>query len=78
VVGLAPDDCVLFFTDGISEAERDDGQLFEVDRLSDSLRRNAVSPENLLENIENDARVFAGKSTFDDDICLLAVRWVTR
>ena len=78
VVGLAPDDCVLFFTDGISEAERDDGQLFGVDRLSDSLRRNAVSPENLLENIENDARVFAGKSTFDDDICLLAVRWVTR
>lgn len=78
VVGLAPDDCVLFFTDGISEAERDDGQLFGVDRLSDSLRRNAVSPESLLENMENDARLFAGKSNFDDDICLLAVRWVTR
>jgi len=72
---LAPNDCVFFFTDGIIEAERDDGQLFGVERLIDSLRRNAASPENLLENMENDARFFAGKSTFEDDICLLAVRW---
>jgi serine phosphatase RsbU (regulator of sigma subunit) len=78
VVDLAPNACVLFFTDGISEAERDDGQLFGVDRLIDSLRRNAASPENLLENVENDARFFAGKSTFEDDICLLTVRWMVK
>ena len=64
--------------DGLIEAEQDDGQLFGVDRLTDSLRRNATSPENLLENVENDARFFAGKSAFEDDICLLAVRWLAR
>jgi serine phosphatase RsbU (regulator of sigma subunit) len=74
-VELAPNDCVLFFTDGIIEAERVDGQLFGVDRLIDSLRRNAASPENLLENVENDACFFAGKSTFEDDICLVLLRW---
>ena len=77
-VELAPNDCVVFFTDGLIEAEQDDGQLFGVDRLTDSLRRNATSPENLLENVENDARFFAGKSAFEDDICLLAVRWLAR
>jgi serine phosphatase RsbU (regulator of sigma subunit) len=78
VVELAPNDCVFFFTDGLIEAERDDGQLFGVDRLIDSLRRNAASPENLLENVENDAHFFAGKSTFEDDICLLTVRWMVK
>jgi sigma-B regulation protein RsbU (phosphoserine phosphatase) len=77
-VELAPNDCILFFTDGLIEAEQDDGQLFGVDRLTDSLRRNATSLENLLENLENDARFFAGKSAFEDDICLLAVRWLAR
>jgi phosphoserine phosphatase RsbU/P len=77
-VELEPNDCVLLFTDGLIEAERDDGQLFGVDRLIESLRRNSTSPENLLENMENDACFFAGKSTFDDDICLLAVQWMTR
>ena len=77
-VELAPNDCILFFTDGLIEAEQDDGQLFGVDRLTDSLRRNATSLENLLEILENDARFFAGKSTFEDDICLLAVRWVVK
>ena len=74
-VELALNDGVFFFTDGIIEAERADGQLFGVDRLIDSLRRNVTSPENLLENVENDVRFFAGRSTFEDDICLLAVRW---
>src|SRR5207248_11554024 len=77
-VELAPNDCVLFFTDGLIEDEQDDGQLFGVERLIDSLRRNDTPPENLLENVENDARFFAGKSTFEDDICLLAVWWVAR
>jgi serine phosphatase RsbU (regulator of sigma subunit) len=77
-VELAPNDCILFFTDGLIEAEQDDGQLFGVDRLTESLRRNSTSPENLLENVENDARFFAGKSTFEDDICLLTVRWMAK
>jgi len=72
-VELASNDRVLFFTDGITEAERGDGELFEIDRLIDSLRRNIAHPENLLENLENDACFFAGRSTFEDDICLLTV-----
>jgi sigma-B regulation protein RsbU (phosphoserine phosphatase) len=71
-------DCVLFFTDGLIEAERNEGQIFGVDRLIDRVRRNATSPESLLESIENDARFFSGRSTFDDDICLLAVRWMAK
>ncbi len=44
-VSLEPGDCVLFFTDGVTEARSPDGELFGRDRLGDLLVRASASGE---------------------------------
>ncbi len=44
-VALEPGDCVLFFTDGVTEARSPDGQVFGRQRLGDLLVRASASDE---------------------------------
>ncbi|HEY2263340.1 MAG TPA: PP2C family protein-serine/threonine phosphatase [Streptosporangiaceae bacterium] len=43
VAELEPDDAVLLYTDGVTEARTADGELFGLDRLIDLLEREAAS-----------------------------------
>ncbi|MCH7782669.1 PP2C family protein-serine/threonine phosphatase [candidate division KSB1 bacterium] len=72
---LEPGDLFLFFTDGISEAGRADGEEFGEERLKNILSRFAGnSPDIILEEIKDNVLRFIGKSGRHDDITAIAVQ----
>jgi serine phosphatase RsbU (regulator of sigma subunit) len=70
---LAPGDLLLFFTDGIIEAETVGGGDFGVEGLRKSVLSKLDQPtESLLEGIINDVYRFANSMVLTDDVCLVA------
>jgi sigma-B regulation protein RsbU (phosphoserine phosphatase) len=73
---LAPGETLFLFTDGITEAMDESGELFGDERLSSSLRSCPGStPRDLVDAILRDVREFAGAAAPSDDIAALACRW---
>ena len=71
---LAPDDVVIFFTDGAYEATGPDGEEFGLTRIENCLRRNLNGTvDQMLDAIFNEIASFTGKDVPRDDICLVAV-----
>jgi len=65
-------DVLLLYTDGLSEVEGPNGELYESSRLEDTLRAKIKSPiEELLNSLLADAKDFSGREMFEDDVCLL-------
>ena len=72
---LAKGDVVLLFTDGVTEATADSGEMYGQDRLAASFERVAGQPlEQALDGLLKDVQVFASKQ--EDDITLLLIRRV--
>jgi sigma-B regulation protein RsbU (phosphoserine phosphatase) len=75
VVSLNPGDALLFYTDGIPEAFNEQGEQFAMDRLEQSVRRNAGShPKVLIRELQRDLLKFTGSYPLADDITLIAAR----
>jgi phosphoserine phosphatase RsbU/P len=73
-VHLSPGDVVLFYTDGVTEAENRLGEEFGMERLSATVRRgSSLSAEELMANIYNTAADFCGDD-FNDDVTILVVK----
>jgi phosphoserine phosphatase RsbU/P len=71
---LSPGDVVVFYTDGVTEAENRLGEEFGMERLSATVRRgSALSAENLMVDIYNTAADFCGDD-FNDDVTILVVK----
>ena len=71
---LVPGDFLLFFTDGIIEAEKHGGSEFGVEGLLKSVRSNLGQPsDSLLEGITKDVYAFADSTVLTDDVCLVVV-----
>ena len=71
---LAENDLFLLYTDGIYEAYDSAEEEYGQDRLLDSVRRHLHLPtERLLDVLIRDAKHFAGKEEFEDDVCLVAM-----
>src|SRR5882757_7791844 len=65
---LSPGDVVVFYTDGVTEAENRLSEEFGMERLSATVRNgSSLSAENLMTNIYNAAADFCGDS-FNDDV----------
>lgn len=67
---------LINYTDGLTEASNDAGELFEVEGLLTYIENNHSAPlnifnNNLVEHINN----FKGSDDFDDDLTLLTVRF---
>jgi hypothetical protein len=74
---LEPDDMVLLYTDGVTEARPADGELFGLDRLTDLVEREAASeqpPEELLRRLVRELLTYQGGG-LRDDATLLLLRW---
>jgi len=72
---LAPGDVMLLYTDGVTEAERSDGQQFGIERLKDTLsRHHALPAQALIEQMMNDVHAFIDGQTIYDDISALVVK----
>jgi PAS domain S-box-containing protein len=67
-------DLLLLYTDGLAEAEGPSGELFDVRQFEHSLERNLHCEAGaLLEALVEDAKEFSRATTFEDDVCLLAL-----
>lgn len=70
---LLPNDLLLLYTDGLSEVEGPNGELYENRRFDEMLKLKLRSPvEELLNSLLADAKEFSGREMFEDDVCLLA------
>jgi serine phosphatase RsbU (regulator of sigma subunit) len=73
---LMTGDVIVFYTDGVTEAENRLGEEFGVERLSTVVRRgSSLSAEDLMVDIYNSAADFCGDN-FNDDVTILAVKCV--
>jgi sigma-B regulation protein RsbU (phosphoserine phosphatase) len=71
---IAGGDVLVFYTDGVTEAENPLGEEFGMERLSaEVLRGSSLSAEDLMTNIYNAAAEFCGDH-FNDDVTLLVVK----
>src|SRR5580700_5416442 len=71
---LSPGDVVVFYTDGVTEAENRLGEEFGMERLSASVRRgSSLSAEKLMIDTYNAAADFCGDD-FNDDVTILVVK----
>jgi sigma-B regulation protein RsbU (phosphoserine phosphatase) len=71
---LGSGDVVVFYTDGITEAENQQGKLFGVERLSATIRgSSSLSAEDLMASIYNTAADFCGDA-FNDDVTIVVVK----
>jgi len=71
---LMAGDVVVFYTDGVTEAENRLGEEFGMERPSATVRRGSSLPaEDLMVDIYNAAADFCGDE-FDDDVTILVVK----
>lgn len=74
-VEIFPGDILLLFTDGITEAENNRGEMYGYDRLAEALKNNASeSVEEIIQNLLSEVTAWLEKQ--DDDITLVAVKKV--
>jgi serine phosphatase RsbU (regulator of sigma subunit) len=68
---LSPGEAILFITDGVTEAQNEDGELFGNDRLHHHLKMVNGPPwaEGLLERIDS----WRGNAPINDDLTLLEI-----
>lgn len=72
---LAPGDTVVFYTDGITEAEDSQGTLFGDERLQEALRfQTGADARNRVQTVIERVRAFAAGAPQSDDIAALAAR----
>ncbi|MFN7930730.1 MAG: SpoIIE family protein phosphatase [Blastocatellia bacterium] len=73
---LQPGDQLLFYTDGVSEAQNSAAELFTEERLYACLQQRQVpTPEALLHTIATAVRAFSGTAPQADDLTMLAVAY---
>ena len=77
-VQMEPEDTLLLFSDGVTEAEDRDGNLFEIDRLCEVLAGHQDSSlESLQQRVLAAVESFTAGASQSDDITLLIVRYRT-
>jgi sigma-B regulation protein RsbU (phosphoserine phosphatase) len=75
-VVLAPGEMLLLYSDGVTEAEDEDGGQFEQERLEACLAgMGRLSPQELVAHVLETVNTFAGERAQADDITILVVRF---
>jgi len=74
-VPLERDDCLVLYTDGVTEALDTDGNEFGVERTVQSVRASADNgAQAIVARLIDDLRNFVGSHPQNDDITLIAIR----
>jgi PAS domain S-box-containing protein len=78
-VPFAPEDVLLFYSDGVTEARNAAGELFGVERLAECIRLNRdLEPEALVEVIRAAVLTFSDSGRLTDDLTCVAIKVVER
>ncbi|MGR8931238.1 MAG: PAS domain S-box protein [Gammaproteobacteria bacterium] len=73
---LEPGDTILFYTDGLIEAESPDLEFFGLQRVKTALRKSAgETPDAIVKALMEELRLFRKTAKFDDDITLMIFQW---
>jgi sigma-B regulation protein RsbU (phosphoserine phosphatase) len=73
---LAPGDTILVFSDGVTEAENEEGEQFGDERLLATIAASrGASAQALLDRVLEDVRAFCGRALPTDDVTALVVRY---
>ncbi|MGK2906148.1 MAG: sodium:solute symporter family transporter [Desulfuromonadales bacterium] len=68
-------DVLLLYTDGLIEAENDNNELFGENRLVDVLAaQNHLPPQELINHVIEQVRLFSGHRSFKDDVSLVVMQ----
>lgn len=74
-VQLAQNDCMIFFSDGLTEAQNKKEEFFEEARLLDSVQKNAMkSAESIINSVLADIKSFVEDFPQADDITMIVVK----
>jgi sigma-B regulation protein RsbU (phosphoserine phosphatase) len=74
-VPLERDDCLVLYTDGVTETLNSDGDEFGLQRMMQSVRASATNgAQAIVKKIIEDVRDFTGSVPQNDDITLIAIR----
>jgi sigma-B regulation protein RsbU (phosphoserine phosphatase) len=75
---LSPGDTVVLYTDGVTEAENAERQLFQTHRAAAALNRSGPHGNlvELIHGLEQSLVSFAGNEPQSDDITVLAIRYL--
>jgi phosphoserine phosphatase RsbU/P len=74
-VPLERDDCLVLYTDGVTEALNSEGDEFGLDRMAQSVRASATGgAPAIVKRVIEDVRDFTGANPQNDDITLIAIR----
>jgi phosphoserine phosphatase RsbU/P len=75
-VQLSPGDTVVTFTDGVTEAEDEDGKFFDEERVIEHLKKNpSKSLSAQVKGLFLEVMKFTGAAIQSDDITVLSVRY---
>ena len=78
-IRLQPGDTLVFFSDGLFEALTENGEILGEAGLRARIERlGPLEPSLLVGEILQELSQFTGTSTFDDDVSLVATRWIGR
>jgi sigma-B regulation protein RsbU (phosphoserine phosphatase) len=74
-VPLERDDCLVLYTDGVTETLNAEGDEFGVDRMMQSVRASVTNgSQAIVKKIIEDVRDFTGSIPQNDDITVIAIR----
>src|SRR5712691_6982398 len=74
-VPLERDDCLILYTDGVTEAIDTEGNEFGLERMVQSVRASAMNgAAAIITRLIDDLRNFVGANPQNDDITLIAIR----
>jgi sigma-B regulation protein RsbU (phosphoserine phosphatase) len=78
-VSFEPGDLFFFFSDGITEARNEAGELFGIERLLENVKANSrLEPATFIEAIRSSVVAFSGSDHLIDDLTSVAVRVESR
>jgi GAF domain-containing protein len=73
-ITLHPGDCLVLYTDGVTEAFNAQGIMYGEDRLKDVLRSTMDQPATtVIETLQSDLAEFRGDAPLSDDTTILAI-----
>ncbi len=73
-IELEAGDVLMLYTDGIIEAEDSNGVFFGIERLEKLITEyNHLPPQELIDQVMTQVRIFTGMRHFIDDVTLLAM-----
>jgi len=74
-IPLERDDCLVLYTDGVTEALNSEGDEFGLGRTIESVRAGASDgAQAIVRRVIDDVRNFTGSQPQNDDITLIAIR----